>query len=33
MKFVRDAHPPRFRAPRGVEVVELEPTRRRSRSG
>ena len=24
MKFVRDAHPPRFPAPDGVEVVELE---------
>lgn len=24
MKFVRDPHPPRFRAPEGVEVVELE---------
>lgn len=24
MKFVRDAHPPRFRAPEGVEVVELD---------
>lgn len=23
MKFVRDAHPPRFKAPAGVEVVEL----------
>jgi GNAT superfamily N-acetyltransferase len=23
MKFVRDPHPPRFRAPEGVEVVEL----------
>ncbi|MGE5335918.1 MAG: GNAT family N-acetyltransferase [Nitrososphaerota archaeon] len=23
MKFVRDAHPPRFHAPEGVEVVEL----------
>jgi len=24
MKFVRDAHPPRFAAPKAVEVVELE---------
>jgi GNAT superfamily N-acetyltransferase len=27
MKFVRDAHPPRFRAPEGVEVVELSDPR------
>ena len=32
MKFVRDAHPPRFAAPGDVEVVELT-IRRRSRSG
>lgn len=24
MKFVRDAHPPRFKEPKGVEVVELD---------
>ena len=23
MKFVRDAHPPRFAAPSGIEVIEL----------
>ena len=33
MKFVRDAHPPRFRAPGDVEVVELDGPATRSRSG
>src|SRR5260221_13845280 len=26
MKFVRDAHPPRFAAPEGIDVVELHDT-------